>query len=236
MFCEGAKEEVTRMKIRTLLFHLALLASPLLAAQIAFAAGATVAVDYSKPKQTLSGFGAAVTWVANDLQFFSPASQTAILDALYNTNMPSAGLSWVRVGTMLCQFNPSSGTYNFNDPLIQSEVSWVNRVKSTYGVNNVLASTWTPPAWMKSNGSCSNGGSLLPQYYPDFSNTVVSWLQDWKAAVGTEVAVESLQNEPTNNTSYDSCIYTTDQINTVSSGYLVPAMRSAGLTSKYTSA
>jgi O-glycosyl hydrolase len=83
---------------------------------------------------------------------------------------------------------------------------------------------------MKSGNSC-NGGSLLPQYYPDFANTMVLWLQDWKAAVGSEVAVESLQNEPNVSTSYDSCTYTTDQINTVSSGYLVPAMRNAGLTS-----
>ena len=223
------------MRIRTLLqIVISLLILPVLTPIIASArGGATVNVDYSQPKQTLSGFGAAITWVANDLQNFSAANQTAILDTLYNTNAPSAGLSWIRVGTMLCQFNPSSGTYNFNDPLIQSEVSWAKRVASTYGVTNVMASTWTPPAWMKSNNSC-DGGSLLPQYYPDFANTMVSWLQDWKAAVGSEVALESLQNEPNVSTSYDSCTYTTAQINTVSSGYLVPAMRNAGLTSKYT--
>ena len=124
--------------------------------------GTTVIVDYAKPLQTVDGFGAAITWVANDFANFSAANQTAILDALYNTNVPSAGLSWIRVGTMLCQFNPSPGVYNFNDPLIQTEMSWVNRVSAAYGVTNVMASTWTPPAWMKSNGSCSNGGSMLP--------------------------------------------------------------------------
>lgn len=224
------------MRVRSLLLQVVLFAVVLSLVQSMFAAGrggTTVTVDFSKPKQTISGFGAAITWVANDFQNFSAANQTAILDALYNTSVPSAGLSWIRVGTMLCQFNPSSGTYNFNDPLIQSEVSWVKRVGSTYGVTNVMASTWTPPAWMKSNNSC-DGGSLLSQYYPDFANTMVLWLQDWKAAVGSEVALESLQNEPNVSTSYDSCTYTTAQINTVSSGYLVPAMRNAGLTSKYT--
>lgn len=221
------------MRTRNLPLFIVVSIFPLLTVTIASAASATVNVDFNKPKQTLSGFGAAITWIANDFQNFSAANQTTILDALYNTNGPSAGLSWVRVGTMLCQFNPSSGTYNFNDPLIQSEVSWVKRVGLTYGVTNVMASTWTPPAWMKSNNSC-DGGSLLSQYYPDFSNTMVLWLQDWKAAVGSEVALESLQNEPNVSTSYDSCTYTTAQINAVSSGYLVPAMRSAGLTSKYT--
>lgn len=200
----------------------------------AAAGGTTVSVDFSQQKQTIEGFGASITWVAQDFPNFSAANQTAIMDALYNTSVPSAGLSWIRVGTMLCQFNPSSGTYNFNDSTIQSEVNWVKRVNSTYGATKVFASTWTPPAWMKSNNSCSNGGSLLTQYYPDFSNTVVSWLQNWKSAVGSEVAVESLQNEPDQSTSYDSCTYTTSQINSVSTGYLVPAMKNAGLTSLFT--
>ena len=221
------------MRTRNLPLWIVLSIFPLIAVTIASAGSASVNVDFSQPKQTLSGFGAAITWIANDFHNFSAANQTTILNALYNTNGPSAGLSWVRVGTMLCQFNPSAGTYNFNDPLIQSEVSWVQRVGSTYGVTNVMASTWTPPAWMKSNNSC-DGGSLLSQYYPDFANTMVLWLQDWKAAVGSEVALESLQNEPNLSTSYDSCTYTTAQINAVSSGYLVPAMRSAGLTSKFT--
>lgn len=198
------------------------------------ASGPTVTVDFSQQKQTIEGFGASITWVAQDLPNFSAANQTAILDALYNTSVPSAGLSWIRVGTMLCQFNPSSGTYNFNDPTIQSEVNWVNRVNTAYGTHKVFASTWTPPAWMKSNNSCSNGGSLNTANYPDFANTMVSWLQNWKTAIGREADVESLQNEPNENVSYDSCVYTTSQINAVSTGYLVPAMRNAGLTSLYT--
>lgn len=206
----------------------------LILATCARAASPTVTVDYSKQFQTIEGFGASITWIAADLPKFSAADQTTILNALYNPNGPSAGLSWIRVGTMLCQFNPSSGTYNFNDPTIESEVAWVNRVNNTYGPTKIFSSTWTPPAWMKSNASCSNGGSLLTQYYPDFANTVVLWLQNWKTATGSEVNAESLQNEPDENVSYDSCTYTTAQINSVSTGYLVPAMRNAGLTSLYT--
>lgn len=194
--------------------------------------GTTVTVDFAQPLQAIDGFGASITWVANDLGNFSPANQTAILDALYNTNAPSAGLSWVRVGMMLCEFNPSPGAYNFAHPLIQTEMSWLNRVATAYGVTHVLASTWTPPAWMKSNGSCSNGGSVLPQYYPDLASAKVLWLQNAQAALGREVDVESLQNEPDISASYDSANYTTDQINSFVTGYLKPAMTGAGLTTK----
>jgi glucuronoarabinoxylan endo-1,4-beta-xylanase len=62
---------------------------------------------------------------------------------------------------------------------------------------------------------------------------VVLWLQDWKAGTGTEANVLSLQNEPTQSTSYDSCTYTTDQINSATA-IVRPAMTNAGLTTKYT--
>jgi glucuronoarabinoxylan endo-1,4-beta-xylanase len=191
-----------------------------------------VTVDYSKPKQAIAGFGASITWVAGDLNSFAPADQTAILDALYSTTSPSAGLSIIRAGSMLCQFNPSAGAYNWNDPLIQGEISWMNRVKSTYTVNQFMVTTWTPPAFMKSNNSCSNGGAVLTQYYPDLANTMVLWMQNAQTSLGQQVNVWSVQNEPSNSTSYDSANYTPAQFISFVTGYLKPAMLSAGLTTK----
>lgn len=201
-------------------------------APTAHAATATVTVDYSKPKQTISGFGAAITWLAGDLNNFSAANQTAILDTLYNVNVPSAGLSIIRTGSHLCEFNPSPGTYNWNNSIIQGEMSWINRVKSTYGVNEVLVSTWTPPAWVKDNNSCSNGGSVLPAHYGDLANTMVTWMQDARTTLGQEVDIWSIQNEPNLSTGYDSCLYTPQQFIDFLTGYLKPAMTSAGLSSK----
>src|SRR4030095_12414847 len=54
-----------------------------------YAANATVIVDYNQRKQTLAGFGASITWIASDLQNFSAADQTAILNTLYSTTSPS---------------------------------------------------------------------------------------------------------------------------------------------------
>jgi glucuronoarabinoxylan endo-1,4-beta-xylanase len=200
-----------------------------------YAAGpgsATVTVNFGQPLQTIQGFGASIPWVAGNLNNFSAADQTAILNALYSTTQASAALSWVRVHTFMCQFNPSQGTYNFNDPLIQDEVWWANRVRTTYGVSNVWASNWTPPAWMKSGGRCA-GGSLLPQFYSDYANDQVLWLRNWQAATGNAVNVLSLQNEPSTDVSYDSCTYTPDQIN-AATAVVRPALTNAGLTTKYT--
>ena len=58
------------------------------------AANVTVNVDYNNARQTIEGFGASATWVANDIDSFSATKQTQILDLLYNTSQPGAGLSW----------------------------------------------------------------------------------------------------------------------------------------------
>src|SRR4029079_9928637 len=94
------------------------------------AANVTVNVDYNNARQTIEGFGASATWVANDIDSFSPAKQTQILDLLYKTSQPGAGLSWVRVGSFLCNFNPSPGVFDWNYWGIQSGMRWLQRVNA----------------------------------------------------------------------------------------------------------
>ena len=126
------------------------------------AANVTVNVDYNNPRQNIEGFGASVTWVANDIDSFSSPKQTQILDLLYKTSQPGAGLSWVRVGSFLCNYNPSPGVFDWNYWGIQSGMRWLQRVNAAYGVNKYVVSSWSPPAWMKDNNSCTNGGHVLP--------------------------------------------------------------------------
>lgn len=196
------------------------------------AANVSVNVFYTSPKQTIEGFGASATWVANDLGSFSSAKQTQILDLLYNTSLAGAGLSWVRVGSFLCNFNPSPGVYDWNHWGIQSEMSWLQRVNATYGVNRYLVSTWSPPAWMKDNNSCTNGGHVRSQYYPNLAALKIQWLNNAKAQLGFEAQVESVQNEPATRTTYDSCEWTTSEMNSFIANHLQPALAGSGLSAK----
>ncbi|HYG79056.1 MAG TPA: glycoside hydrolase [Pyrinomonadaceae bacterium] len=193
------------------------------------AANVGVNVDYNSPRQTLEGFGASVTWVANDLDKFSAAKQAQILELLYDTSKPGAGLSWIRAGTFLCDFNPSPGVYDWNHWGIQSGMRWIQRVNATYGVNRYMVSTWSPPAWMKSNNSCTNGGHVLPQFYADLAAVKIRWLQNAKAQLGFEPRVESVQNEPNMRTTYDSCEWTTSELTSFVTNHLRSALSSSGL-------
>jgi glucuronoarabinoxylan endo-1,4-beta-xylanase len=196
------------------------------------AANVTVNVDYTNQRQTVEGFGASVTWVANDLDAFSPARQTQILELLYDTTKPGAGLSWVRVGSFLCDYNPSPGVFDWNFWGIQSGMRWLQRVNTAYGVNKYVVSTWSPPAWMKDNNSCINGGHMRSQFYPNLAALKIQWLQNAKAQLGFEAQVESVQNEPDHRAGYDSCEWTTTEMNTFVVNHLKPALTSSGLISK----
>jgi glucuronoarabinoxylan endo-1,4-beta-xylanase len=195
-------------------------------------ASVTANVDYNGPRQTFEGFGASATWVANDLDKFSAARQSQILELLYDASKPGAGLSWVRVGSFLCDFNPSPGVYDWNHWGIQSEMRWLQRVNAAYGVNRYMVSTWSPPAWMKSNNSCTNGGHVLPQFYPDLAALKVEWLKRARAQLGFEAQVESVQNEPNMRTTYDSCEWTTSEISSFVADNLQPALAAGGLSTR----
>ena len=196
------------------------------------AANVTVNVDYTNTRQTVEGFGASVTWVANDLDAFSPAKQAQILELLYDTSKPGAGLSWVRVGSFLCDYNPSPGVFDWNFWGIQSGMRWLQRVNASYGVNKYVVSTWSPPGWMKDNNSCINGGHVRSQFYPNLAALKIQWLQNAKAQLGFEAQVESVQNEPDHRAGYDSCEWTTTEMNTFVVNHLKPALTSSGLISK----
>ena len=196
------------------------------------AANVSVNVDYTSPRQTVEGFGASVTWIANDLDSFSPATQTQILDLLYKTSQPGAGLSWVRVGSFLCNYNPSPGVYDWNYWGIQSGMRWLQRVNAAYGVNRYMVSSWSPPAWMKDNNSCTNGGHVRPQYYPDLAALKIQWLQNAKTQLGFEAQVESVQNEPATRVTYDSCEWTTAEMSSFVANHMQPALVASGLSAK----
>ena len=196
------------------------------------AANVAVNVDYNSPRQTFEGFGASTTWVANDLDKFSAAKQAQILELLYDTSKPGAGLSWFRVGTFLCDFNPSPGVYDWNHWGIQSQMRWLQRVNAAYGVNRYMVSTWSPPAWMKDNNSCTGGGHVRAQFYPDLAAAKIEWLKNARAQLGFEAQVESVQNEPNMRTTYDSCEWTASEISAFVANNFQPALAASGLTAK----
>jgi glucosylceramidase len=92
----------------------------------------------------------------------------------------------------------------------------------------LLASPWSPPAWMKSNGQMNQGGYLLPQYRLAWARCYVRFIQEY-AAEGVPIWAVSVQNEPAATQTWDSCIYSAEEERDFVRDYLGPQMTAAGL-------
>jgi len=224
----------------------------LMAAQTATLFTATTAgtnnvlVDETQTYQTIEGFGAAFTdSAAYLLQQVQPsATQSATLSDLFTRTGNGIGLSFMRVpigatdiARSLYSFDDNNGTpdstlANFSIAHDQSYIlPLIQQAKALNPQMKLLASPWSPPAWMKSTNSM-NSGTLLPADYTPFANYLAKYLQAYKAA-GVTYDYLTLQNEPLNQTTaYPSMYMDAPTQLTVLRDYVLPALTSASLTTK----
>lgn len=92
----------------------------------------------------------------------------------------------------------------------------------------VMLSPWSPPEFMKTNGSRLGGGSLKEEYYGRWAAYLCRYVEEFKKR-GYEVERISIQNEPAAVQTWDSCVYTAEQEKTFLQDYLYPEMQKRGL-------
>lgn len=93
---------------------------------------------------------------------------------------------------------------------------------------HLIATPWSPPLWMKTNGN-SIGGELKPEHYADFAQYLVKYLQQMQRE-GFQIAAISLQNEPENGTNNPSMLMSAAQQAELIKSHVGPALRQANLT------
>ena len=209
------------------------------------AAGTTITVDEGTTYQTMDGFGAAMTGSAayvlnHDL---SASQRDALLTELFGPG--GIHLSFVRHTIGASDFSPP-GDYTYDDvPAGQTDTGLssfsiakdladvVPLLKAALGKNSglkILGSPWSAPAWMKTNNSLRNGGSLNTAYSQAYANYFVKYVQAY-AAQGVPIYAMTLQNEPLNSAGYMSMLMQpADEAAFLK--VIGPAFRNANLTTK----
>ena len=92
----------------------------------------------------------------------------------------------------------------------------------------LLASPWSPPGWMKSNGQMNRGGTLLPQFRDAWARCFVRFIQAYRAE-GVSIWGVSVQNEPAATQRWDSCIWSAEEERDFVRDHLGPELAKAGL-------
>lgn len=158
----------------------------------------TATIDATKSYQTIEGLGGAIAFY-NGWVTAHPYKLEIYTNAFAGLN-----LSMLRLGDWFRYQN----TINF-DPDAPGFVSNANRVLG-HPVP-VYMSSWSPPAFLKSNGQVGNGGTLATNAdgtfnYAGFAQYWYDTLQAYKSN-GVTMTWISIQNEPDWVASYDSSIF-----------------------------
>ena len=177
--------------------------------------GSMITVDSGQTFQTMDGFGAAITDSSAHLLAGLPAAQrTEVMTALFSPT-GGIGMSFLRqpIGSSDFVAGPH---YTFDDlPAGQTDYPMARfstdhdqaqilpLLRQAIALNpalKVMASPWSPPAWMKTGGSLV-GGRLIddPAIYRAYALYLLRFVQSYEQA-GVPIYALTVQNEPQNRT------------------------------------
>jgi glucosylceramidase len=201
-----------------------------------------IVIQPEKTFQTIEGFGGAFTessaWVLNQV---TPDKRQEVLNAYFTP--AGADYSLMRTHINSCDF--SLGHYSYaavaGDTLLQHFTisedmdDLIPLIKDAQKASKngfkLLASPWTAPPWMKDNNEW-NGGSLKPELYPAWALFFCKYLRAY-ADQGIKIWGVTVENEPEGNGgSWDSMIFTPQQMADFVKNYLGPQFKKNGITAK----
>ncbi|MBN1624406.1 MAG: glycoside hydrolase family 30 protein [Clostridia bacterium] len=201
--------------------------------------GTVITVDSKRKYQTMLGFGGAFTEsAAYTLSKIDKELRDEVIRAYYDTN---DGLCYNlgRIHIHSCDF--SLGNYTYVKDLDESLDSFSiahdmkliiplikDSIKRRGSDIKLLASPWSPPAWMKTNNDMNHGGWLLDKYRETWAEYFVRFIKEYRAA-GLDIWAVTVQNEPEAVQVWDSCIFSEEQEEEFVRDYLGPALKKAGL-------
>jgi glucosylceramidase len=176
----------------------------------------TIVVDPDRGYQTVDGFGASITdSSAAVLAGLSPAVRADTMRKLFDP-VRGIGVSFLRQPVGSSDFTASAEHYTYDDvpagrtdfalrhfSIAHDEAEILPLLREAKRLNprlSVMATPWSPPAWMKTTGSLV-GGRLTddPAVYDAYARYLVRFVQAYRAA-GVPIDFLSVQNEPQNRT------------------------------------
>lgn len=213
------------------------------ASSSAQSAALTITVDETRRFQTIDGFGASITdgaaWLLEDR--LQPASRDTVMTNLFDSKQ-GIGLSFLRqpIGATDLSRDHSSfddmpagkqdpGLKHFS---VSHDDSYIFPViRQALKLNpaiTVMASPWSPPAWMKT-GDTMNGGRLREDAMPIYAAYLTRSIEAF-ATEGVPVKYLTIQNEPLYETrDYPGTLVPATQASKLIGQFLGPDLRRAGM-------
>ncbi len=201
-----------------------------------------IAVNSNEQFQKFMGFGGAFTEAASvTFSKLDEKKQEEAVNAYFDKDR-GLGYTLGRVHINSSDFSLENYTYiEENDCELKSfdisreeitTIPLIHRATKIAGEKlTILASPWSPPAFMKDTKEMNYGGKLLDEYKNLWANYYVKFIEEMEKR-DVPIWGVSVQNEPAAVQSWDSCIYTAEDERDFIKNNLGPAMHKAGFEDK----
>ncbi len=201
--------------------------------------GIVLSINENVGYQKIIGFGGAFTEAAAYTFYNLNSAKREEIIRSYFDPQTGIGYSIGRVHIHSCDFALCNYTYvEENDKELKSfdishEEKWTipmikEAIRARNGDISLLASPWSPPAWMKTSNDMNHGGHLLPEYREVWANYIVKYIKAAREK-GLNIWAITVQNEPAAVQVWDSCIYSAEEEGEFVRDYLGPIMEREGL-------
>ncbi|OGR43515.1 MAG: glucosylceramidase [Elusimicrobia bacterium GWA2_56_46] len=204
-----------------------------------------IEIDPGVTYQEIDGFGCTLTGgSALLIQGLPETERASLLRELFATDGAAIGLSYLRLSIGASDLDERVFSYDdlsagqqdveLADFSIGPDKKAVIPVlKQILAINpglKLLASPWSPPVWMKTNGK-SKGGSLKPEYYEVYARYLAAYIKAMRAE-GINIDALTVQNEPLNPDNNPSMVMTAAEQGLFIKKYLGPLFKKYGLKTK----
>ncbi len=191
--------------------------------------------------QTVLGVGAALThasaWVfQNNL---NPQQRDSLFHDLFSPN--GVGINYTRLCVGASDFSFNFFSYCDVEDMTLSKFSIaedhkavIPMLREILKINpdlQIMATPWSPPAWMKTNGSMV-GGKLRPDRYEVYADYLIKYIEAYKKE-GITIHTMTVQNEPEFGTAAYPCMDMTAEEQLIFiRDYFGPKLKASGLQTK----
>ena len=201
----------------------------------------TVTLFPDEERQTVDGVGAALThasaYVFN--RHLTAERRDSHFRVLFTPE--GIGMNYTRLCVGASDFAAEIFSYSESEDFTLSNFSIakdhedvIPMLKEMLAINpglQIMASPWSPPAWMKTNGSMI-GGKLRPDCYDVYADYLIKYIQAY-AAEGITIHSMTVQNEPEYSTAAYPCMdMTAEEQKVFIRDHLGPKMQTAGIATK----
>lgn len=188
--------------------------------------------------QDILGFGGAFTEASG---YSLTNTNGDIYNKIINEYFSIDGLnySFCRTHVGSCDFCLNSYSYlkknDINTFSIERDKKWIiPMIKKALEVKNnikILASPWSPPAFMKNTRMLILGGELLKKYYDLYAKYLAQYIIEYKKE-NINIEYISIQNEAEAIQLWESCLYKVENEMEFANNYLKPQFQKDKLNTK----